>query len=710
VDRTAADPLVGQLLDGRYLVGARIARGGMATVYEATDLRLDRLVALKVMPQALADDETFRQRFVREARAAARLTHPNVVAVYDQGEDDEVLFLAMEFVAGRHTLRDVIRDEAPVSPTRALTILEEILKAIAAAHEAGIVHRDIKPENVLIDPRGQIKVADFGLARAISAATAATATGGVLMGTVSYLPPELVIDGSSDARSDVYALGVLLFELLTGTKPHTGESPIQVAYKHVHDDVPPPSTVVDGVPPYLDAFVARATSRQRDLRPADGHVMLQQLRRVRHALDNGVIDDEELTDDLTPTVAVFRPPADPADPAHPADPADPTGLEPPSWQPRRPQDEVFDVTAYDDFPTTVTPVIPATPGYPTHERTLVVGETREPPTVAPPPPPDVPYTSAASRASTAGRPPVRTAASPAVRQSTRRGWIALVVVLLLAAGAAATGWWYGVGRFRETPNVVNLTQTQAKEKVVAAGLGFEVADVAYSEDVPPGKVISTDPAPGDDVLRDGTVTVVVSQGPERHDVPRLDDMTESQAIDAITEASLTVGDVKRQYHETIPEGGIIGYSPKAGTPLRRDDAVNLVVSKGPVPIQIDDYTGQPADAAESALSGLGFDVKRKERYNDDVDAGLVISQKPNHGHRFAGDPITLVVSLGPHLIEVPDVYLDGVDAATETLEAAGFEVDVDHSDGYLGLGYVVSQDPDGGSMAPPGSTITISLI
>ncbi|MDQ3308084.1 MAG: protein kinase, partial [Actinomycetota bacterium] len=308
MDRSATtDPLVGRLLDGRYRVGAKIARGGMATVYEATDLRLDRLVAIKVMPDALADNEEFTQRFVREARAAARLAHPNVVAVYDQGDDHGTLFLAMEYVAGRLTLRDVVRDEAPLPTTRALAVFEEILKAIAAAHESGVIHRDVKPENVLIDPRGRVKVADFGLARAISSTTTATATGGVLMGTVAYLAPELVTEGRSDARSDVYALGVLLYELLTGAKPHHGDSPIQVAYKHVHEDVPPPSRLVDGVPPYLDAFVARATSRERDLRPADAHVMLQQLKRVRHAVDHGVLDDQELTDDLTPTLVATRP-------------------------------------------------------------------------------------------------------------------------------------------------------------------------------------------------------------------------------------------------------------------------------------------------------------------------------------------------------------------------------------------------------------------
>jgi beta-lactam-binding protein with PASTA domain/serine/threonine protein kinase len=686
VDRTVSDPLVGQLLDGRYLVGDRIARGGMATVYEATDLRLDRLVALKVMPQALADDDTFRQRFVREARAAARLTDPNVVAVYDQGEHGDMLFLAMEYVPGRHTLRDVIRTDAPLSPTRALTILEEILKAIAAAHEAGIVHRDIKPENVLIDPRGQIKVADFGLARAISSATAATATGGVLMGTVSYLPPELVTDGSADARSDVYALGVLLFELLTGTKPHTGDTPIQVAYKHVHDDVPAPSSLVDGIPPYVDAFVARATSRQRDVRPADARVMLQQLRRVRHALDNGVIDDQELTDDLTPTVPV---------------PAAAPGREEPAVPPGVLGDDVFDIAVYDDFPTAVTPMLASPPMPPVDERTLVVGAAQEPALGTPTPP-------APARA---GRPPVRSATGPLPPPpSRRRGWIALIVVLLLAAGAAAAGWWYGVGRFESTPDVVNMTRAAAEQKVESAGLSFEVGDVAYSENVAAGKIISTEPGPGENVIHDGTVTAVVSQGPERHDVPDLEGMTESEAIEAITGESLTPNVTKRRYDEAVAKGGVISWTPKAGTPLRRGDEVDLVVSRGPRPIPITDYTGQSADDAGSALSDLGLDVQLKQHYSDEVDEGIVMSQTPDHGRLFAGDEIVLVVSRGPHLVEVPDVYLSGVDEAQAALEDAGFEVDVQESDNYLGLGYVTSQDPDGGSMAQPGTTVTIFII
>ena len=221
MDRTAADPLIGRVLDGRYRVGPRIARGGMATVYEAVDLRLDRVCALKVMHAGLGDDDDFAGRFVREARSAARLSHPNVVAVFDQGDDDGTLFLAMEYIPG-HTLRDLIRKEAPMPPAKALALIDPVLSALAAAHQAGMIHRDVKPENVLLADDGRIKVADFGLARAVSAETQHTATGGVLIGTVSYLSPELVVDGRADARSDVYAAGVVLYEMLTGRKPHEG--------------------------------------------------------------------------------------------------------------------------------------------------------------------------------------------------------------------------------------------------------------------------------------------------------------------------------------------------------------------------------------------------------------------------------------------------------------------------------------------------------
>ena len=307
----SGDPLVGRVLDGRYEITERLARGGMATVYRGIDTRLTRTVAVKIMHVGLGDDLEFARKFDHEARAAARLSHPNVVSVFDQGADavdGNVVrpYIVMEYVEGQ-TLRDVINAHAPLDPVAALDLLEPVVAALAAAHDAGLVHRDVKPENVLLGDRGRVKVADFGLAKAISSQTQ-TATQGLLIGTVSYLPPELVTSGHADARSDVYSAGVVLFELLTGRKPHSGDTPIQVAYAHVHHDVPPPSAHAPRgtVPPYLDALVARATARDPALRPPDGRVLLTQVRRVRAALHAGLADDPELTQDLTPTVHRLR--------------------------------------------------------------------------------------------------------------------------------------------------------------------------------------------------------------------------------------------------------------------------------------------------------------------------------------------------------------------------------------------------------------------
>ena len=281
MDTTLADPLAGRLLDGRYQVEALVALGGMATVYRAIDTRLDRRVALKVMHADLARDEDFVNRFIGEAKSVARLPHPNVVSVYDQGRDGPYLYLAMEYLPGR-TLRDLLSERGRFPPREALSIMVPLLSGLAAAHTAGIVHRDVKPENVLIAPDGHLKVVDFGLARALSVSSQ-TRTG-VIIGTVAYLAPEQVRGTGTDARTDVYAAGVVLFELLTGIKPHTGDSPLTVAYKHVNETVPAPSRSVHGIPPELDRLVAQATSRDPRGRPADAAEFLRLVNDVMRVL------------------------------------------------------------------------------------------------------------------------------------------------------------------------------------------------------------------------------------------------------------------------------------------------------------------------------------------------------------------------------------------------------------------------------------------
>ncbi|NDZ83635.1 serine/threonine protein kinase, partial [Streptomyces sp. SID10853] len=289
MDTTLGDPqapLVGQLLDGRYRVDACIAVGGMATVYRAVDTRLDRVLALKVMHPALAVDATFVERFIREAKSVARLDHPNVVGMFDQGADGAHVYLAMEYVAGC-TLRDVLRERGALCPRAALDILEPVLAALGAAHRAGFVHRDMKPENILIGDDGRVKVADFGLVRAVDTETNST---GAILGTVSYLAPEQIEQGAADTRADVYACGVVLYEMLTGAKPHSGDTPAQVLYQHLNEGVPAPSAAVPGLAARLDGLVASATARRPDDRPYDAVALLGQVREARAALSDAELD------------------------------------------------------------------------------------------------------------------------------------------------------------------------------------------------------------------------------------------------------------------------------------------------------------------------------------------------------------------------------------------------------------------------------------
>lgn len=700
-NRDPSDPLLGRLLDRRYRVGPRIARGGMASVYEAHDLRLDRVVAVKIMHPGLGDDDKFAQRFVREARHAARVSHPHVVAVHDQGDDDGTIYLAMEYIPG-HTLRDVIRKEAPMSPLKALALLEPVLSALAEAHRIGLIHRDIKPENVLIADDGRVKVADFGLARAVSADTQHTATGGVLIGTVSYLAPELVVHGRSDARADVYAAGVVLYELLTGRKPHEGESPIQVAYQHVHADVPPPSALAPELPAYVDALVARATSRDLDSRPADARVLLRQAHRVRQALLDGVTDDPDLYDDLMPRQRDDSA----ADRGEDGDGED--GRESTTEVPEFDRTSAIEIGPDDILPVGETP---AEARQVARDNDRVVTEQ----------PAQVGATGRTTEhlAGGSGNPVRRPANSPphtpphppaSGGRGRRRRSLAILLAVLLVALIGVGGWWFGFARYTSTPGVIDLRSAHAQERVEEAGLDYKVSDRAYSETVPEGSIISSDPAPGDRVLNDGTVTVVVSLGKERYDVPVTRNKSEDEAQLAIQDANLTFGRTIERYSKTVDEGQIIGSNPKAGTPRKRDSQVDLYLSKGPPPVKVGAWVGKDADDAEEALVAKGLVVDRDtEEHSDSVDEGDVIRQDPSTGRLFPGETIKLVVSKGPVMVEVPNVVGAGTKSATNELEDAGFEVEVKRHPQYIGVGYVVSQSPTRGSEAAKGSTVTITI-
>ena len=622
--------LIDHVLDGRYRVLSHLADGGMATVYIALDQRLDRQVALKVMRADLAKDESFVERFRREARSAAKLSHPNVVAVYDQGEDNGHVFLAMELVNGL-TLRQVMHSEGPLTPRAALDIIDPVLQALGAAHSAGLIHRDVKPENVILREDGTVKVADFGLARAI-ATTTSTAQTGVLLGTVAYLSPEQVERGIADARSDVYAAGLLLFEMLTGSKAFIGDSPIHVAYQHVHSEVPLPSSRVSTVPAGLDQLVVRASARDPDKRPKDANEMLAEMRRSRQALSPAELDRQ-------PGVA-FGAAANP---------------------------------------------------------TIMLSRTASVP-------------SAISSAGAELGPSGRRWHLPHIGQLRGRSWPVVAIALFLVVAAAALLFFAaGPGARTAVPKVVGSTSLVAQKALATAHLGTKVVR-SFSETVMAGVVLAGNPPAGSEVRRGSTVTLTVSKGPERYAVPQLIGRSQAEAQQRVTDARLTVGTVSNAFSETVPQGQVISTSPPANTAVKRATPVSLVISQGRQPIQLTDWTGHPADQAATALTHAKLKVDQTQQaWSDTVPTGSVISQSPATGTLFEGGLVTLVVSKGPELVPVPNVIGQQEKAARSILEGLGFKVKVDRAFGGI-FGTVRLQSVDGGTTAPKGSTITLTVV
>ncbi len=654
------ESLVGSFLDGRYRVLARIADGGMATVYRALDTRLEREIALKVMRAGLAADEQFVSRFRREARSAARLSHPNIVAVFDQGEDDGRMFLAMELVPGK-TLREVIQDEGPLTPRAALDILDPVLQALGAAHAAGIIHRDVKPENVILREDGVIKVADFGLARAVTNETTSAQTG-VLLGTVAYLSPEQVERGTADVRSDVYAAGLILFEMLTGAKAFTGDTPIHVAYQHVHGTVPLPSTRIPSLPVALDRLVAHASARDPQARPADAGALLGEVRRTRAGLSPGELDlrpdgtadgaAQAMTVGVAPTTAM---PWQTSPRAHDA----------PLLENLRPGDEILPLGR------TMVPL----GGDPTAVVHTNLGSPDGPPL-------------------------------PPIEYGRRRRWPVLLG-LLLAAAAITAGIWYflgGPGAPTTVPRVVGQTYEQAQAAMDLAHLDIARVD-AFSETVPAEIVISTDPGPGLSRDRGSEVAVTVSKGPERYEVPKLVGSTPTEAEARLTENKLSLGNQTQSFSSKVPAGQIISSSPAAGEPLKRGTGVNIVVSKGKEPIEVPDVTGQPSEEAVAGLTDLGLKVDAtKQEFSTDVPKGSVISQSPRDGTLFKGDTVKLVVSKGPEMVTLPDVTGKPVSQAQATLEGLGLKVDVQR---FVGGSTVRQMNPGAGTSVVKGSLVRL---
>jgi len=731
---TVPELLAGQLLDGRYRIVGRIARGGMATVYEALDTRLHREVAVKVMHAALARDEDFVDRFIREARSAARLSHPNVVAVFDQGSQhddrtgEDCVYLVMELVRGR-TLRQLLRERGPLSPVDALAVLEPVLAALRAAHDAGIVHRDVKPENVLLADDGRVEVADFGLARAVDAVGADTATRGVLLGTVSYLAPEQVVEGRADARTDVYSAGIVLFEMLTGCKPHEGDTPMSVAYKHVNDDVPRPSALRPGIPPAVDRLVRRATDRDADRRFADGREFLDAVRSTRELLRRHPDRPLAGAHALGGRPDAGRRPTDPGRAG-----ASPAG----SWAAASGAPGAGPLAG----PLLGGPLLGGPPG---GSRGALAG-----PAPTPGGPQTVPAGARAGGDRTLGRSagPVEVGVAGAAagfdaraaagfdaraaagasaagarsvlaaqrrrtlaRRRRRRGVAAVVGVVLLALVVGALAWYVGVGRFAAVPRLSGLPEVQAEQQAQSAGLRVRVAAEAWDDATPAGYVISASDPARIRLPRGATVGLVVSRGAQRHVVAAVVGMQRPAAVAALARVGLLAAPVRGVWDAVHPVGQVLSTDPAAGQSVSRATPVVLTVSRGPQPVDVPDVVGQGDTAASTAVSGAGVDVALVQSPSATVAAGHVIAQHPAAGPVSPATVVTLVVSTGPAPVAVPWSVLGQPTAtAVRQLSALGLHVQVRRSDLYVGLGRVVSAGGLAGTRVAPGSTVVLSVL
>jgi len=651
----------------------------MATVYLGTDTKLDRTVALKVAHAELAGDPDFARRFTGEARSVARLSSPNLVSVYDHGSDGNLLYLVMEYVPGQ-TLRELMRSRGTLGPHEALDIISGVLSGLAAAHEAGIVHRDVKPENVLLGAGGTIKVADFGLARAASGASY-TRTG-MIIGTAAYLAPEQVTRSVSDARTDVYAAGVMLYEMLTGVQPHTGETPLAVAHKHVSDAVPAPSGMVRGLPPSVDALVAMATSRDPGARPANAGEFLHAVSDVRSRLPLAAPVGQ-------PAGQLSAAPQDQQ--AGPVPAVDPAGF---PWF-----DEGGQTAAYSPPPgaaqgagygaLSADELSPVPAASDSANHTLVV-------------PADgysyggVPY----------GGMPYGADDGPAYpsRWTGRfsRKWIYLSLAAAVVVIVGLIAWWVTDGQYVTVPQVAGMAAGTAGTELQNLGFTVKIGPAQHSNTIGKGDVVQTDPRIGASVKRGATVTIIESTGPIMIGVPQVTGLTEAAAQAELRKAGLTPGAVTTVASDTIPVGVVISTNPVAGTSWPQPKPVTITVSAGP---PLPNFVGQQFQAAQNAAQAGGYQVQQQSVASSQPPE-TIISQSPAAGTPISkGEVVTVQVSSGPPQVAIPNVDGLSVAQATTELTQAGFQVAVNH--GVFSNNTVSSYSPTG--QAPKGTTITLSL-
>ena len=605
--------LTGELIDNRYLLQRNLASGGMASIYAALDTRLDRQVAVKIMHPHLANDEAFVSRFIKEAKATAALSHPNIVSIQDQGWNQggvPAVFIVMELVEGS-TLRDLINEQAPLSIENFFRYLNPVVSALAAAHQIGIVHRDIKPENILIAKDGRVKVADFGLAVGAVIGQTLTAESSVVLGSVSYLSPEQVQRGVADARSDIYALGIVVFEMLTGKKPYDGQTPIQIAYKHVNERIPNLREVNSTIPQEVADLIYAATAPNPDDRPKDAQAFLSQLRGIEVKIDPKR-RQMSLELDLPPVTSSVLNKAN-----------------------KRAKVKV--VSALEGLKEKTSQII----------------------------------TSKNNTQQLKGEPVVVTKTRKTSRRVKRNRIIALLLLLSLIFGGYTA---FNADRVT-VPSLAGMSQKEAAAVVAEIGLSAEIGEEIFSEDIPAGRVISSSPAGGGKIAKAGVVKLIISKGKERILIPNLIGQTPDIATQQLADLGLRVGEIFEVFSAQAEKGFIAKIEPLVGAEVKPNSLVNIFVSKGNEQVSLASYVGLGGEQALSELTQAGFDVKPTYKFSDTVLTGLVISQTPASAPLVdKGSEITLDISKGPEFVFIPNVISKSSNQATLDLENNGLKV------------------------------------
>ena len=654
-----AEPMAHRLA-GRYEVRSLIGRGGMAEVHLGFDTRLSRVVAIKMLRRDLAQDSIFQARFRREAQSAASLNHPNIVAVYDTGEEIiedavgrsiAVPYIVMEYVEG-HTVKDLISDGTAVPINEAVEIVSGVLSALDYSHANHLVHRDIKPGNIMLTSDGKIKVMDFGIARALTDSQATMTQTNAVVGTAQYLSPEQARGETVDARSDLYSTGVVLFELLTGRPPFKGDSAVAVAYQHVEQIPPTPSSILSDIPDSLDRVVLKALAKNREDRYPTAAAMLSDLQRVSRGLD------------------VAAPPAD-------------------SWA-----TEVLPTSGMGGAQTAATTPMSAVAPHGGGQATAATSTSL---------PPVAERADAAEEASKARK-----------RRTAIIASVVVIALLLIGGSVWALTRRAAAPETVAVPTVVGLSQANAKAQIEAAGFVWELnSEKVASDSVEEGSVASTDPAGGTQAEKGSTVRVTISSGPDSVVLPdNLVGMTPEDARKAIETLGLKWElDSSKVASDTVAEGKVAQTNPSPGSKVKAGQTIRVYLSSGSDEVEVPDLDGMSQDQARSALKAVGLELGNVTSVDSEKDKDRIVAQDPVTGTKVKkGTTIGVSVSNGKTAqVEIPTVVGTSSEDAQAQLKALGLNVTVEEVADNQPAGQVLSIEPGEGSKVEKNSTVKLKV-